>query len=96
MPFSHPCGVSHGRTEAFSGSLVAQPLTPARMKPNANSNSQLTARHFISGSRMSGADVVALNYLSEFPTGDDIGNAAVSLHAAHDNLGHQFAIAADQ
>jgi len=96
MPFSQPCGVFHGRTEAFSGSLVAQPLTPASIAPNANSHSQLTARRFISGSRMRGTDFITLNHIAELPTGDDIGNTAVLLKAAHDYLGDEFAVAADQ
>src|SRR5208282_3432813 len=96
MPFSQLCGVFHGRTEAFSGSSVAQPLTPARIAPNASSNSQLTARRFISGCRMGGTDFIAFNHLAELPTGDNIGNAAVLLNAAHDNLGDEFALAANQ
>src|SRR5208282_5663879 len=96
MPFSQLCGVFHGRTEAFSGSVLAQPLTPANIAPNTSSNSQLTARRFISGSRMCGTDFVALNHLAEFPTGEDIGNGAVFLNAPHDDFGDKFAVAADQ
>ena len=55
-----------------------------------------TARNFISGSRMRRSDLVAFNHLAQFPAGNDVGDAAVLLHAANNDLGHQFAVAADQ
>ena len=91
-----PCGVFHGRTEAFSGSSVAQPLTPASIAPNTSSNSQLTARRVISGSRMRGTDFITLNHLAKFPAGHDVGNAAVFLDAADDDLGDQLAVTTDE
>src|ERR1017187_8199302 len=85
-PPSQFCGVFHGRTESFSGSLVAQPLTPTSTPPSKRSRSHLTARHFMSGSRMCGADLVAFNHFTEFPAGHNIGNAAVFLKAADDDF----------
>ena len=96
MPFSQLCGVFQGRTEALSGSSVAQPLTPASIAPNASNNSQLTARHFISGIRVRRSDFIPLNHLAELPAGHDIRNRAVLLNAAHNDLGNEFAVATDQ
>src|ERR1039457_7138069 len=97
MPLpSHPCGVFHGRTEAFSGSLVSQPLTAASTPPSKRSSSHLAARRFMSGSRMRGADFVAFNHLAEFPARHNIGNAAVLFDAADDDFGNEFAFAAHQ
>src|ERR1035437_3646181 len=41
-------------------------------------------------------DEVALHDLPEFPTGQDVGDAAILLHATHDDLGNQFAVAINQ
>ncbi len=95
MPPSQPCGVFHGRTESFSGSLVSQPLTPTSIPPSKRNRTHFTARHFISGGRMCRSDIITFNYFTEFPAGHDIGNAAVFLKATDDDFGNQFAFPAD-
>ncbi len=92
---SQLCGVFHGRTESFSGSLVSQPLTPTSMPPSKRSRNHLAERHFMSGGRMRGADLIAFNHFAKFPTRHNIGNAAVFLDAAHNNFGNQLAFPAD-
>ena len=96
MPPSQVCGVFHGRTEPFPASWVAQPLAPKITAPNANNQSQWTARRFMSGSRMRRRDFVAFKNLSELPARHDIRDAAVLFHGANNDLGNEFAVAADQ
>ncbi len=93
---SQLCGVFHGRTESFSGSVVSQPLTPTSRAPSKRSSSHLAAGRFTSGSRMGGTDFIPFDHLAQFPTGDDVGDAAVLFHAADYDLGHEPSIAADQ
>src|ERR1039457_2002055 len=96
MPPSQPCGVFHGRTEAFSASLVAQPLTPKSAAPKTSSQSQWTAPHFMSGSWMRRDHLVAFINLTQLPAGHDVRDAAILLHGADDDLSDQFAVAADE
>ena len=45
---------------------------------------------------MRGADLIAFNHFTEFPTRHDIGDAAVFFNAADDDFGDQLACTADQ
>lgn len=44
---SQPCGAFHGRTEALSGSVEAQPQTPAMTASKASKRRRFTPRSFI-------------------------------------------------
>src|SRR5665647_2667703 len=96
MPFSQFCGVFHGRTEALSGSVLAQPEIPAAKAARARSKMNCAARSFISDGRMCRADLVAFNRLAQFPARNDVGDGTVFLDAADDDFGHELAVAADQ
>jgi len=43
-PLSQLCGAFHGRTEAFCGSSVEQPATPARIATKAKKNNHFAVR----------------------------------------------------
>lgn len=45
---------------------------------------------------MRGADFVAFNHFTKFPTGHNVGDATVLFETAHDDLGDESAVAADQ
>src|SRR5260221_11493992 len=95
-PFSQPCGVFHGRTEALSGSKVEQPPVLIRINPSARSRSHWAARNFISGSRVRGADLVTFKNFSEFPAGDEVGDQPCFLDGAVADLGDELAVAAHE
>src|ERR1019366_10231410 len=94
MPFSQFCGVFHGRTEALSGSVLAQPEIPAASAASARSKINCAARSFISDGRMCRADLVAFNRLAQFPARNDVGDGTVFFDAADDDLGHELAVGA--
>jgi len=47
MPFSQPVGESQGRTEALSGSWLAQPLAPKTRSANSNNNKELEMKRLM-------------------------------------------------
>jgi hypothetical protein len=47
MPFSQPIGEFHGRTEAFSGSVLAQPQAPNNTNANKTQSTKLEQRRLM-------------------------------------------------
>lgn len=47
MPFSQPIGESQGRTEALSGSLLAQPLAPKARSANSNKSNEVDMKRLM-------------------------------------------------
>ena len=45
---------------------------------------------------MRGTDFVAFNHFTELPSGHNVGDATVLFDTAHNDLGNEFAFAADQ
>src|SRR4029077_8788336 len=64
--------------------------------PNKSSRNHWTGRRFTSGSRMGRSDLIAFNHLAQFPTRQDVGNAAALVDGTHDDFGNEFAVTTDQ
>lgn len=96
MPFSQLCGASHGLTEALSGSSLAQPEMANASETSARRRKKCAARYFISGVRMCRSDFVAFDRLTQFPTGNDIGDTAIFFNTAKNHFGNQLALTADE
>ncbi len=97
MPVSQPCGVFQGRSDMFSDSVLAQPPVPSAAKTSSRSNTQreLETRN-LHDAGWAGMTRSPSMTSPEFPTGHDVGDAAILLHAAHDDLGDELAVAIDQ
>jgi len=86
-PPCQPSGEFQGRTEALSGSVDAQPEMTVASAARTSNNKRCVARIFTLGrSGMGRGYNVAFDDFTEFPTGHDVGDAAVFLDIADDNF----------
>ena len=93
-PFCQPSGEFHGRSEIFSGSVVAQP--PAKPIPITSKRSRAQWLRMNRGTFIPSLliqNLIAFHDIRELPSRQNIGDAAVSLDALDPYLGDELAIA---
>ena len=91
-PPCQPSGEFHGRAEALSGSVEEQPIMTVASAVNRSTSRIWVARSFTlgAGGMRPALHHVALNHFIQFPTGHDVGNAAIFLTLRMTTLATNF------
>src|SRR3954470_1284918 len=79
-PLSQPRGEFHGRSERFSGSVVAHPVNSNAAPKRTSASKVKRSRVFI---RLINQHLITFFDRGNFPAGHHIGNAAFWLHCGY-------------